>query len=134
MVADPLQWMAVVVEVGGLLLIAIELYFQNLSERLKALFEETQPDFQRRPGTWIGTYVLIWIFTTAVLSIFDMSMSVVANIAFSIVTTLILVLMGISKLFVRLGVVLGRGNSVGGVGLVMALIGVSIELVQLFVA
>ena len=36
-------------------------------------------------------------------------MSVVANIAFSIVTTLILVLRGISKLFVRLGVVLGRG-------------------------
>ena len=134
MVADPLQWMAVVVEVGGLLLIAIELYFQSLSERLKALFDETQPDFQRRPGIWIGAYVSIWIFTTAVLSIFDMSMSVVANIAFSIVTTLILVLMGISKLLVRLGVALGRGNSVGGVGLVMALMGVSIELVQLFLA
>ncbi len=134
-----LQWVAVVVEFIGLSLIAIELYFPGPSERLKTIFEGTKPRVLNRPETgrdwyvWIGFYILIWIVVVAVLSIWDPSMSIVANVAFTIFTTFVFVLIGIGKIFVRLGVVLGRGNSVGGVGLVMALIGLSLEISQLVV-
>ena len=134
-----LQWVAVVVEFIGLSLIAIELYFPGPSERLKTIFEGTKPRFLNRPETrrdwyvWIGFYILIWIVVVAVLSIWDPSMSIVANVAFTIFTTFVFVLIGIGKMFVRLGVVLGRGNAVGGVGLVMALIGFSLEISQLVV-
>ena len=58
-------------------------------------------------------------------------MFLVSNVFFSAITALLLLILGISKALVRVGVVLGRGNSVGGVGLVLALIGFSIELLQL---
>ena len=70
----------------------------------------------------------------AVLSISDPSMGLIANVAFTVLTILLLSLIGIGRILVRLGVVLGRGNSVGGVGLVIALIGVSLEVSQLVVA
>lgn len=84
----------------------------------------------KRPQIWLGAYILIWISAVAGLAVWDQSMAFVSNIIFSVITTLVLILLGVSKLLVRLGVVLGRGNSVGGVGLVLALIGFSIELVQ----
>ncbi len=134
-----LQWTAVVVEFIGLSLIAIELYFPSSSERLKTIFEGTRPRLLSRPETrrdWyllISLYIAVWIVTVAALSIWDPSMSVIRNIAFTVFTILLLVLIGISKMFVQLGVVLGRDNSVGGVGLVMALIGFSLEISQLVV-
>ncbi len=138
-----LQWVAVVAEFIGLSLIAIELYLPSASEQLKAIFERTKPDFLSRPETrsekyriarWVGLYILIWIVVVAVLSISDPSMGLIANVAFTVLTILLLSLIGIGRILVRLGVVLGRGNSVGGVGLVMALIGFSLEVSQLVVA
>jgi len=85
----------------------------------------------RNQKAWIGGFILIWILAVASLSAFDQSMLVVANIVFSAMTALVLLLFGISRALVRLGVVFGRGNSVGGVGLVLALIGFSMELIQL---
>ncbi len=125
-----LQWVAIVVEFLGLLLVAIELYFPVLSERLKSLFEEPPPGRLRRPKTWIAAYILIWIVAATVLSIWQPSVGIIANVTFTVFTTFLLVLFGISRLFVKLGVALGRGNTVGGVGLVMALIGSSIEISQ----
>lgn len=40
----------------------------------------------------------------------------------------------ISKVFVILGIVLGRGNTIGGVGLVLALIGFTIEVSKMVIA
>ena len=80
---------------------------------------------------WIGGFVLIWIAAVIGLSYWDPAMLVVANVFFSAMTAIVLILFSISKALVRLGVVLGRGNSVGGVGLVFALIGFSMELAQL---
>ena len=135
-----LQWVAVVVEFIGLSLIAIELYFPGPSERLKTIFERTKPRFLSRPEThrdwyvWSGSYILIWIVVVGVLAIRDPSMSMVANIAFTIFTLFLFVVIGVGRISVRLGVVPGRGNSVGGVGLVMALMGFSLEVSQLVVA
>lgn len=126
-----IQWTAIIIELVGLVLIAVELYFPRLSESLKATFEETKPKFMKRPKLWIGSYILIWVATVVGLSVWDQSMIFISNVFFSVITTLVLLIIGISKALVRLGVVLGRGNSVGGVGLVLALIGFSIEVVQL---
>ncbi len=83
------------------------------------------------PIRWLGSYVLVWIIAVFGLSFWGQSMLLVSNVFISVTTILVLVILGISKALVRLGVVLGRGNSVGGVGLVLALIGFSIEVLQL---
>jgi hypothetical protein len=126
-----MQWGAIIIELLGLVLISVELYFPKISEFLKVTFEETKPKVLRNQKAWIGGFILIWILAVASLSAFDQSMLVVANIVFSAMTALVLLLFGISRALVRLGVVFGRGNSVGGVGLVLALIGFSMELIQL---
>ena len=94
-------------------------------------FEETKPKFMRSPKVWIASYIFIWVVAAIGFSILDQSMSLIANIFFTVFTVLVLLIIAISKTLVRLGVVLGRGNSVAGVGLVLALIGFSIEIVQL---
>ncbi|MBU3005625.1 hypothetical protein [Paraglaciecola arctica] len=126
-----MQWIAIIIELIGLALIAVELYFPRLSESLKATFEATKPKFMKNPLLWIGSYILFWVISVIALSVWEQSMLLVANIFFSVFTFLVFVILGISKALVRLGVVLGRGNSVGGVGLVLALIGFSIEMSQL---
>jgi len=129
--SDLIQWGAIIIELVGLALIAVELYFPKLSESLKDTFEETKPKFMKSPKVWIGSYILIWVSAVVGLSVWDQSLLLISNVFFSAITTLFLLLLGISKTLVRLGVVLGRGNSVGGVGLVLALIGFSIEVGQL---
>jgi uncharacterized membrane protein len=126
-----IQWGAIIIELIGLVLISVELYFPKLSESLKATFEETKPKFMKNPKAWIGGYILIWISAVFGLSVWDPSMILISNIFFSVITTIVLLILGVSKVLVRLGVVLGRGNSVGGVGLVLALVGFSIEVLQL---
>ena len=131
MINNFMQWGAIFVELIGLYLVTIELYFPKNSERLKAFFEEKKPKTIKSSIVWVGSYVSIWIITTIGLSIWDQSLNLVANAFFTVLTIIIFLIIWISKTLVRLGVVLGRGNSVGGVGLVLALIGFSIEVFQL---
>jgi hypothetical protein len=129
--ANIVQWSAIIIELIGLALISVELYFPRTSEFLKVTFEETKPKFMKNMMLWIGSFIFIWIAAVVGLSVWDESMLLISNVFFTAFTVIVLLLVSISKALVRLGVVLGRGNSVGGVGLVMALIGFSIELVQL---
>ena len=131
MINNLMQWGAIIIEFIGLMLIAVELYFPKFSDSLKALFEETKPKLIKNSKVWIGSYILVWIVVVAGLSIWEPSMSLIANVFFTVITVLAFLILGISKTLVRLGVVLGKGNSVGGVGLVLALIGFSIEVFQL---
>ena len=126
-----LQWIAIVIEFIGLVLITLELYFPRSSERLKSLFEDVKPRIMGNPKKWIGCFILIWVVAVIALSVLDQTMSLVANVVFTIFTVLVILMLGISKMFIRLGVFLGRGNSVGGVGLVLAIIGLSLEIIQL---
>jgi hypothetical protein len=126
-----IQWGAIIIEFIGLILITVELYFPKLSESFKATFEETKPKFMKSPKVWIGSYILIWIVVVVGLSVWDQSMILISNVFFTVITTLVLLILIVSKALVRIGVVLGRGNSVGGVGLVLALIGFSMEIIQL---
>lgn len=125
----------------GLLLVTIELYLPKLAERLKVFFETVQFRFVGRPATrqdwhWvaIGLYIAIWVLCVAIVSIWEPSMSITANLAFTIFTIFLGVVAFISKVFVRLGIVLGRGNAIGGVGLVLALIGFTIEISKVLIA
>ncbi|MCP4411145.1 MAG: hypothetical protein GY808_01010 [Gammaproteobacteria bacterium] len=126
-----LQWTAIIIEFIGLVLITLELYFQQLSESLKSLFEEAKPRVMANPKKWIGSFIIIWVIAVIVLSLWDQTMSIIANVIFTVFTILVILMLGISKMLIRLGVILGRGNSVGGVGLVLAIIGLSLEIVQL---
>ena len=119
----------------------IELYLPKLAERLKVFFETVQFRFVGRPVTrqdwhWvaIGFYIAIWVSSVAIVSIMEPSMSIVANLAFTVFTIFLGVVAFISKVFVRLGIVLGRGNAIGGVGLVLALIGFTIEISKMVLA
>ena len=136
-----LQWFAISVEFVGLVLITIELYFNALSGRLKDFLQSsytvssdsdsTNQKKKSRAVVFIAGYIAVWVLSTILLSLWDSSMSWVANLFFTIFTIVLFLLIGVSQLMVKLGVVLGRGNSVGGVGLVLALIGLSVEIYQL---
>ena len=125
-----MQWGAIIVGFIGLLLVAIELYFPKSSESLKVFFEQAKPKVMKKPWIWIGSYICIWVVAVFALIVWDQSMSVVANVFFTVFTAVVLLILGISKMLVKLGVALGRGNSVCGVGLVLALIGFIIEIIQ----
>ena len=133
-----LQWLALAIEILGLILVTIELYLPTVAERLKAFFERVQFRFTKRPGTkqewnWIavGAFVMLWVVSVLIVSIWDPSMSLVANVAFTAFTILLGIIIGLSRVFVRVGVALGRGNAVGGVGLLLAMIGFTIEISQM---
>ena len=135
-----IQWVGFTIQVIGLLLVTIELYLPTLSESVKVFFERVQFQFVHRPGTrqdwnWIatGSYIFVWLISVAIVSIWEPSMSLIANIAFTIFTVFLALVIYISKIFVRLGIVLGRGNAIGGVGLVLALIGFTIEITKMVV-
>ncbi len=136
-----IQWVGFTIQVIGLFLITIELYLPRLAESVKVFFERVQFQFVRRPATrqdwnWIatGSYIFVWVVSVAIVSIWEPSTSVVANIAFTIFTVFLGLVIFISKIFVRLGIVLGRGNAIGGVGLVLALIGFTIEISKMVIA
>ena len=136
-----INWVGLTIQVIGLLLVAIELYLPALAERLKVFFETIQFRFVARPVSrqgWhriaIGFYIFIWVLCVAVISIMEPSMSIVANVAFTVFTVFLGLVTLISKVFVRLGIFLGRGNAIGGVGLVLALIGFTIEVSKMIIA
>lgn len=136
-----INWVGLTIQVFGLLLVTVELYLPTLAERLKVFFETIQFRFAGRPATrqdwhWIGIgfYITTWVISVAIVSIMEPSMSIVANVAFTIFTIFLGVVTFISKVFVRLGIALGRGNAIGGVGLVLALIAFTIEISKMAIA
>lgn len=136
-----INWVGFTIQVIGLLLITIELYLPPLAERLKTFLERIQFRLVGTTATkqywnWvaIGAYIATWVISVAIVSILDPAMSIVANVAFTIFTVFLGCVIFISKVFVRLGIELGRGNVIGGVGLVLALIGFTIEISKMVLA
>ena len=83
------------------------------------------------PYKWISSYVVLWVASVGIFYAWDESTILFTNTFFSVITTVTLIVLAVSRVLVRLGVVLGKGNSVGGVGLVLELIGFSIEVWQI---
>ena len=112
-----------------------------LAERLKTFLESIQFRLVGTTATkqywnWvaISAYITIWVVSVAIVSLSDPAMSIVANVAFTIFTVFLGSVIFMSKVFVRLGIELGRGNVIGGVGLVLALIGFTIEISKMVLA
>ncbi len=137
---DFLQWVALTTEFVGLFLIAVELYFPRAASRMNEVLTDAGPERIRSPGTrrdriwvviWIVAYSAVWIITAIIVSLYDPSLNLAVNVAFTVFSVLLFVFVAIFRKLVRLGVWLGRGNSVGGIGLVLALIGFSLQVSQL---
>ena len=136
---DVIQWLAIVIEFAGLTLIALELYSPLSSNRLAEALEgiEADPDqpdrtsgSSRRVVVVISVFVAVWIIGAIAVSIRDPALNLHFNIGMTIVSTVFLALVLTIEKLLRLGVILGRGNTIGGIGLVLALIGFTFEVTQ----
>ena len=136
---DVIQWLAIVIEFAGLTLIALELYSPLSSNRLAEALEgiEADPDMphrtsgsSRRVVVVISVFVPVWIIGAIAVSIRDPALNLYFNVGMTIVSTVFLVLVLTIEKLLRLGVMLGRGNTIGGIGLVLALIGFTFEVTQ----
>ena len=104
-----IRWGAIIIELVGLVLISVELYFPKLSESLKATFEETKTKLMKNPKAWLEGYILIWIAAVSGLSVWDPSMILISNVFFSVITTIVLLILGVSKLLMTS---IAQGNSI----------------------
>ena len=137
--SDVFQWLAIVIEFAGLTLVALELYSplssSRLAEALEGVESSSNPadgatDTSRRLMVIITVFVAVWIIGAIAVSIWDPALNLHFNIAMTIFSVVFFALVLAIKKLLRLGVILGRGNTVGGVGLVLALIGFVFEVTQ----
>ncbi len=138
--SDLLQWVGLATQFVGLFLIAVELYVPRAASRVNEILIDGRPESVDSTGargariwvvTWIVGYVAVWVLTTLIVTQHDPSLNIAVNIAFTVFSVLLFVLFATMKKLVKLGVWLGRGNSIGGIGLVLALIGLSLEVAPL---
>ncbi len=137
--SDVIQWLAIVIEFSGLTLIALELYSPLSSNRLAEALEgmETDSKLPRKTNgasrgvvVVIGVYVAVWIIGAIAVSIWDPALNLSFNIGMTIFSIVFCALVLTIEKLLRLGIFLGRGNTVGGIGLVLALIGFTFEVTQ----
>lgn len=131
-----MQWVAIVAEFIGLALIALELYLPRSSTQLGDALEGSRPALsaaseERRMQIAIALYVGAWICGAIAVALWDPAMSIAFNVGLTVFSVLVALLVGLFRTLVRLGILLGRGNSLGGIGLLMALLGFSLEVTQL---
>ncbi len=136
---DVIQWLAIVIEFVGLTLIALELYSPLSSNRLAEVLEGIESDSDlpdetsgssRRVLVAISVYIAVWLIGAIAVSIRDPALNLYFNIGMTLFSMVFLALVLTIEQLLRLGIILGRGNTVGGVGLVLALIGFTFEVTQ----
>lgn len=91
---------------------------------------ETKGD-RRSVGAVVTLYVFVWVSGALAVSIWDPALNLAFNLGMTIFSVIFWVFVALIGKLVRLGVFLGRGNSVGGIGLVLAVIGFALEVTQL---
>ena len=136
MTGEGVAWFAIAIEIVGLSLIAIELYLPRSKERIsQALTSSTEgepsPAVSRASAIMVGTLAAVWIGGAVGVAIVDVSLTIAFNVGMTVFVLTVALVSTVIGRMVRLGVLLGRGNTLGGVGLVLALLGFALELVQL---
>ncbi len=138
--SDVIQWLAIVIEFVGLTLIALELYSPLSSNRLAETLEGIDSDSIPPHGTEggsrsvavvISVYVAVWVIGAIAVSIWDPALNLSFNIGMTIFSVIFWAFVLMIEKLLRLGIVLGGGNTLGGIGLVLALIGFAFEVTQL---
>ena len=131
---DVLSWLAVTIELIGLSLIALELYMpksmRRLTQALDAPNAGTGHETQATKLA-IGIYVGVWVLGGIVIAFWDPGLTITFNVAMTLFTLVFATIVFVLARLVRIGVIVGRGNSIGGIGLVLALIGFTLEVSQL---
>lgn len=137
--SDVIQWLAIVIEFAGLTLIALELYSPLSSNRLAEALEGIESDSKlphrtsgasRRVVVVISVYVAVWLIGAIAVSIWDPALNLYFNIGMTVFSAVFWALVLTIEKLLRLGIILGRGNTLGGIGLVLALIGFTFEVTQ----
>ncbi len=76
-------------------------------------------------------YIAAWVLGSLGVSVWDPTLNLHFNAAMTIFSTLFwLVVLAIDRLL-KLSVFVGRGNTIGGVGLVLSITGLVLEIVSL---
>ncbi len=135
-----LDWLAVAIELAGLGLVAVELYFPRVTTVLRSGMEAVLPrpaggtEGQReawRMMVWIACFALAWIVIVGAFSAFDARLGIVANVVLAVLTALVLLFIALLGVLARAGVIPLRRVSFGGIGLMTALTGVALQVSQL---
>ena len=132
---ESLQEVAIVVEAIALALIATELYCTPVSQQLTSWLENLgSPKGRGSSDFWVWFWIAAYTLACVVLSILDPALMIVFIVTSSglfAVLTIVALMLKAFTISLRLGVLLGRGNAIGGIGMLLALIGFSMELAQL---
>lgn len=135
-----LQWLGIAIQLAGLALIVVELYAPRSSSRISESVESVNRERSARRGKVKGwrsaggitaVYVAAWIAGSLGVSIWDPTLSLEFNTGMTIFSTLFWLIVLIIDKLLKLSVFIGRGNTIGGVGLVLAIIGLVLEIASL---
>lgn len=136
-----LQWLGIAIQLAGLALIVIELYAPRSSSRISETVEGVtcdKPERKEKVGHWwrsaggiTGVYVAAWVVGSLGVSIWDPTLNLKFNIVMTIFSTVFWLIVLIIDRLLKLSVFVGRGNTIGGVGLILAIIGLALEIASM---
>ena len=135
-----LQLLGIAIQLAGLALIVVELYAPRSSSRISETVESVTREKSARKGkvkNWrsasgiTAVYVAAWVVGALGVSIWDPTLSLAFNVVMTIFSTLFWLVVLIIDRLLKLSVFVGRGNTIGGVGLVLAIIGLALEIASL---
>lgn len=135
-----LQWLGIAIQLAGLALIVVELYAPRSSSRISETVESVTREKSARKkkaknwrsaGGITAVYVTAWVVGSLGVSIWNSSLSLTFNVGMTIFSTLFWLVVLIIDRLLKLSVFVGRGNTIGGVGLVLAVIGLALEIASL---
>ncbi len=135
-----LQWLGIAIQLAGLALIVVELYAPRSSSRISEALEGVTCDRSVRKGKmrhWrsvfgiTGVYIAAWVFGSLGVSIWDPALNLEFNVVMTIFSTIFWLIVLIVDRLLKLSVFVGHGNTIGGVGLVLAIIGLALEIASL---
>ena len=135
-----LQWLGIAIQLAGLALIIVELYAPRSSSRISESVEGVACDWSAEKGKkspWrsvfgiTGVYVVAWVVGSLGVSIWDPMLNLSFNIVMTIFSTIFWLIVLIIDRLLKLSVFVGRGNTIGGIGLVLAVIGLTLEIIPM---
>ncbi|MEM7364954.1 MAG: hypothetical protein AAF525_13100 [Pseudomonadota bacterium] len=126
------QYTTVVIELIGLSLIAIELYWPRSVVHIDgALSSVPESSDDRRTMPFVIGLIVAWVLISVFVTLVHPEMSIVVHLLLMAGTVLGLTIYWLIQRLISLGIFLGRGSAIGGVGLLLALTGVALEMAQL---
>ena len=129
--ADVIQYLAIVIELIGRGLIAVELYWPKSVVHIDGALSSVPGADDRRSIIFAICAAVGWIVISGVVSLMNPELSLIVHGILLIATVLGLTLYWLIQRLIALGIFLGRGSATGGVGLILALTGIALEMGQL---